>query len=97
MVLGVIITVIAVPLLIFSLFLASLIPYAAGGAGGIALIALFLVALGIGLMHDSTYKQKETSLQSVPQPIRACIKCGRLLYAPVPAYCPDCGTPIARP
>jgi len=41
-------------LLLVSLLLASMLPFASGGAGGIALIALFIEALGVGLMRDST-------------------------------------------
>jgi len=41
-------------LLLVSLLLASVLPFASGRTGGIALIALFVEALGVGLMQDST-------------------------------------------
>jgi hypothetical protein len=31
-----------------------------------------------------------------PTPTHACTRCGRLLYSPLPAFCPDCGTATAR-
>jgi uncharacterized protein HemX len=46
------------PLLLISVFVTSILP----SAGGIAIVTLFLVALGIGLMHDSTYQPKRKTL-----------------------------------
>ncbi|MGD0318099.1 MAG: zinc ribbon domain-containing protein [Nitrososphaerales archaeon] len=91
--LGIIMVAVSFPLLLISVFVASILP----SAGGIAIVTLFLVALGIGLMHDSTYqpKSKTPAAQppTTPKASNYCIKCGTQLDKGA-EFCGSCGNPV---
>ena len=67
----------------------------------LGIIGFILIILGAilksGAEKQAFQAQSATSLPAAAVvPTHACTKCGRFLYAPLPAFCPDCGTATAR-